>query len=267
MGMLSTKGKDMHAESPSLDWQDWLERWERQQNGHIPDREQRFQAMLDVLEEVLSTEFTAIDLACGPGSLSRHLLARFPRARCIAVDLDPVLLTLGRGALGDMQGRLRWVEADLRDPGWMTQLGEEQVDAVLSTTALHWLPVESLIQLYNQLGQLVRPGGVVLNGDHFTFGPHMPTFARVVKTVRDRKEASAFSHEGTENWRTWWDTLAREPGMQALFAEREQRFAWKKEEEMEPISELHETVLRHAGFREVGVIWQNLDNRVLMAVR
>jgi len=257
----------MPTKSLSLDWQDWLERWDRQQSGHVPDREQRFQAMLDVLEVLLPAEFTAVDLASGPGSLSKRLLTRFPRAHCVAVDLDPVLLALGRGALGNMQGRLRWVEADLRDAEWIAQLGGEQVDVVLSTTALHWLPVESLVQLYKRLGQLVRSGGVVLNGDHFMFGPHMPTFAKVAKTIRERKVASAFSHDGMENWKAWWDALAREPGMRALFAERERRFAWKTDEDVEPIPELHEAALRHAGFREVGVLWQNLDNRILMAVR
>lgn len=257
----------MPTKSLSLDWQDWLERWDRQQSGHVPDREQRFQAMLDVLEVLLPAEFTAVDLASGPGSLSKRLLTRFPRAHCVAVDIDPVLLALGRGAFGNMQGRLRWVEADLRDAEWIAQLGGEQVDAVLSTTALHWLPVELLVQLYKRLGQLVRSGGVVLNGDHFMFGPHMPTFAKVAKTMRKRKEASAFSHDGMENWKAWWDALAREPMMRALFAERERRFAWKTDEDVEPIPELHEAALRHAGFREVGVLWQNLDNRILMAVR
>lgn len=257
----------MQPDSLSLNWQDWLERWDRQQSGYVPDREQRFQAMLDVLEVLFPAEFTAVDLASGPGSLSKRLLTRFPRAHCVAVDLDPVLLALGRGALGNMQGHLRWVEANLRDVEWIAQLGWEQVDAVLSTTTLHWLPLESLIQLYKRLGQLVRPGGVVLNGDHFMFGPHMPTFAKVVKTMRERKEASAFSHKGMENWRTWWDAMAQEPGMQALFAERERRFALKTEEDVEPIPELHEAALRHAGFHEVGVLWQNLDNRILMAVR
>ena len=257
----------MKAKPFALNWQEWLERWDRQQSGHVPDREQRFQAMLDVLEVVFPADFTAVDLASGPGSLSKRLLTRFPRAQCVAVDNDPVLLALGRGALGDMQGRLRWIEADLREAGWIAQLGQEHVDVVLSTTALHWLPVESLIQLYGRLGQLVRPGGIVLNGDHFTFGPHMPTFARVVRTMRERKEASAFSEEGRENWRAWWDALAREAGMKELFAERARRFAWRVEEGIEPIPELHEVALRHAGFHEVGVLWQNLDNSILMAVR
>src|SRR5579859_4680068 len=147
----------MAGELPALDWQSWLRRWDQQQSGYLSDREQRFGIMLDVLEALLPERFVALDLACGPGSISQRLLARFPQARCVAVDFDPVLLMLGQNVLADMQGRLRWVEADLRDSSWPDQLGEKQVDAVLSTTALHWLPAESLVQLYRQLGKLVRP--------------------------------------------------------------------------------------------------------------
>jgi hypothetical protein len=52
-----------------------------------------------------------------------------------------------------------------------------------------------------------------------------------------------------------------------LFAEREQCFTWHQAERHRPIFALHEAALRDAGFREVGVIWQRLDNRVLMALR
>jgi hypothetical protein len=63
------------------------------------------------------------------------------------VDIDPILLLLGQQVLGDMQGRLRWVEADISEPSWHSRLGEEQVDAVVTTTALHWLYAGSLVEL------------------------------------------------------------------------------------------------------------------------
>ena len=133
----------------SVDWHQWLERWDVQQTGYLPDREARFTAMLDVLEVLLPATFVAVDLACGPGAISQRLLTRFPQARCIAVDLDPVLLTMGQSVLGTMDGRLRWVKADLRMSTWRDQLGETQVDAVLSTTVLHWLAAEHLVRLYH----------------------------------------------------------------------------------------------------------------------
>ena len=113
----------MPIETPQLNWYEWMQRWDRQQSVHLPEREQRFTAMLDILETQLPERFVALDLACGPGSISQRLLNRFPHARCVAVDFDPVLLLLGQNVLGDMQGRLRWVEADLRDSTWHTHLG------------------------------------------------------------------------------------------------------------------------------------------------
>ncbi len=251
----------------SVNWSNWLERWDRQQRVYLPEREQRFALMLDVLEALLAETFVAVDLASGPGSLSQRLLTRFPYARCIAVDLDPVLLALGQGALDDMQGRLRWVEADLRNPHWRDHLGEERVDAVLSTTALHWLPPATLVALYEQLAELIRPGGVFLNGDHFSFRSQVQTFKKVVDVIQERKAKEVAASEQAENWRAWWDALAQEPGMQELFAERERRFAWRTYDQQEPLLELHEAALHNAGFREVGVIWQYLDNCVLLAVR
>jgi hypothetical protein len=52
-----------------------------------------------------------------------------------------VILAIGRGVLGTVDGRLRWIDADLASPDWLEALGETQIDAVLSTTALNWLMV------------------------------------------------------------------------------------------------------------------------------
>jgi SAM-dependent methyltransferase len=257
----------MSGETPHLNWYDWMQRWDNQQSGYLPDREQRFTTMFDVLEALLPERFVALDLACGPGSISQRLLKRFPHARSVAMDFDPVLLLLGQNVLGDMQSRLRWVEADLRDPDWYTQLGEEQVDAVLSTTALHWLTAGTLVQVYHRLGKLVRPGGVVLNGDEYDFGLHMPGFRQVDKYMPERVSKDIASRSGAEDWSSWWENLKREPGMESLFAERERRYIEAAHHDSHTLVELHEAALRNAGFREVGVIWQHMGNRVVMGVR
>jgi trans-aconitate methyltransferase len=249
------------------DWWHWLHRWNAQQAGYLPDRETRFQIMLDVLGILLPESFVALDLACGPGAISQRLLTRFPGAQSIAVDLDPVLLALGQGALGDWEGRLRWVAADLRQAAWVEQLGVTTVDAVLSTTALHWLPVEDLVRLYWQLGALVRPGGLLLNGDNMKFAPHLPSFRKVATTLREGRWSDAsFAELGVENWQQWWAALAQEPALTELIAERERYFANREQTWSNPVYEVHAAALREAGFREVGVIWRNGDNCVLMAV-
>lgn len=105
--------------------------------------------VLDTLAALLPPDFIALDLACGPGAISQRLLARFPQARTIALDYNPVLLHLGQQVLGTMGGRISWINQSLAEPSWtepvqaaIVPLGRPQLDAVLSTTALHWLPIE-----------------------------------------------------------------------------------------------------------------------------
>ena len=57
----------------TVDWWDWLRRWDAQQEGYVPEREARFTAMFDALAELLPASFVALDLrSC------RHLLRAEP---------------------------------------------------------------------------------------------------------------------------------------------------------------------------------------------
>ncbi len=224
--------------------------------------------MLDVLEALLPEDFVALDLACGPGAISQRLLDRFPRARCVAIDMDPVMLALGQGALGTRDGRLRWVDADLASPAWTESVGEQSVDAALSTTALHWLAPPDLIRVYGQLGKLIRPGGVFLNGDNMDFGPDLPTIQRLTRDARDRNWTDeSFAARGVETSEQWWDALGREPSMAPLIAERTRRLSLKQRPESSATYDLQVGALHDAGFREVASIWQSGTDRVLLAVR
>ena len=265
----SAASSHISDEHRAIDWTAWLARWDAQQTGYLPDREARFTAMFDALAQLLPSEFVVLDLCSGPGSLSQRLLARFPGARVVAVDYDPVLLKMGRAVLGDYGGRLRWVEADLREPAWIDTLGEARLDAVLSTTALHWLNGSDLCRVFHQLARLIPSGGLLLNGDNMPYAANSPRFQKVAEAIRTARWNDArFAELGVENWKQWWDALRAEPGMESLVEERDRRFppewraVWHN-----TTYDLQAAALLEAGFTEVGTIWQHFDNRVLMAVR
>ena len=254
-----------------VDWADWLQRWDAQQSLYMTTREERFEVMLDALEATVGSDIVALDLACGPGAISQRLLARFPNARTFAVDLDPVLLAIGQGALATLDGRLTWIEENLNDPEWADRLAERlagrQIDAVLSSTALHWLAPGTLARVYRELGQLIRPGGVFLNADHLAYAPDRPTIRAMAQEARQARREAVQAASAAEDWERWWQAIPAEPALQELYAERERRFAWRDRKWVNASLDFQVGALRDAGFREADVIWQRLDNRVLMAVR
>ena len=247
-------------------WRSLLKGWDAQQESFNPDRERRFRVMLDVLGTSLPPRGTVLDLGSGPGSLSVRVLRRFPRARVIAIDYDPVTLRVGRGALGNFGGRLTWVDAKLGSPGWTERLPGGKVDAAVSTTALHWLLPSDLRALYRDLGKRIRRGGVFLDGDHFPWGSRGRGLNRLAETIRrERFPGTRLDDEWTA-WRRWWEGAEKIPALRPFFEERARRSAEHPHHEAVSL-ELHEAALRAAGFRDVGVIWQDLTNRVLFARR
>ncbi|MGQ4514002.1 methyltransferase domain-containing protein [Streptomyces sp. DW26H14] len=258
--------------SQAANWEDWTERWDKQQTAYLPVREQRFDVMSTVTTMLRGEDCTILDLACGPGSLSKRFLSLHPRSRSIGIDFDPVLLELAARTIGDMEGRLTLLRADVTDPDWIDLLAGRPVDAVLTTTALHWLTADQLVRLYRQLADMLSPGAVLLNGDHMAFDVHQPTLQRVASTIKEERWSGAFSAEGGEDYDQWWTALENYsdslPSAERLpFEERRQGAGRHQPVKRRPGLDLHASSLRDAGFAEVGVIWANLDNRLLMAVR
>jgi SAM-dependent methyltransferase len=256
----------MPRRAPTPNWNSWLEAWDRQQESFNPTREIRFSTMFDVLEAQLGRRFTALDLGCGPGSLSVRLLRRFPRARVVAVDYDPVVRQIGQGAVGDVGGRLTWVDAKLGAPGWTDALPKVRFDAAVSTTALHWLTRPALAQLYRDLGRLVRRGGVFLNGDYLPWSPANGPLSRLSRAVLDLRYPTARGRTEWRGWKEWWARARREPSLRDAFREHRRRSASHPSRESTPL-DYHVACLRKAGFRNVAPVWSIFENRILYAQR
>ena len=251
---------------------DWIERWDRQQEESLPDREDRFTALIDAVEEGTGRpDPMVLDLGCGPGSLAVRLLDRLPRATVIGIDADPVSLALGQAAYSGRPG-LRLIDLDLREPGWSARLslalGTRAPDVAVSTTALHWLPEPDLRALYAELASVLRPGGLLLDGDHFTLdAKESPTLARLDLALRQREDQRRFPGGHPESWHAWWEAAAADPALAGHVAERSRRRVDAGHHGTQSTQlATHLEALKAAGFAEVGTLWQRGDNRLLAAV-
>jgi len=248
-----------------VDWQRWMTSWDRQQEGYLPDREERFSTMLDVVDATRGSAPYVLDLACGLGSITDRVLERFPRARVVGLDIDPALLALNRAA-HDKDPRVSVVEANLSTPAWLQALADETFDAVLTATALHWLPAERVRRLYAEVSTVLRPEGVFCNADHMP-SESSPLRKRIGDYIATRQRAT-FAQPTALDWTSWWEALGAEPEFSALVARRIELFGGEGHPAEEtPDVEWHLQSLRDGGFVDAAVVWRRYDDAVVAGLR
>ncbi|MFD6291286.1 class I SAM-dependent methyltransferase [Streptomyces sp. NPDC060205] len=245
------------------DWQAWQESWDRQQEWYLPDREERFRVMLDMVEALVGPEPRVLDLACGTGSITARLLERFPKAVSTGVDLDPALLTIAEGTFaGD--DRVTFVTADLKDPEWVSLLPYDSYDAVLTATALHWLHSEPLAVLYGQVAGVVREGGVFMNADHMV-DETTPLINAADQAQRHARMETAKA-AGVLDWASWWQLAAADPLLAEPTARRFEIYGEHADGDT-PSAAWHAGALRAAGFVEAREVWRSPSDALVLAVR
>nr|WP_037913074.1 class I SAM-dependent methyltransferase [Actinacidiphila yeochonensis] len=249
--------------SYGTDWAAWQRSWDRRQEWHLPDREERFRVMLDMVEATVGPTPLVLDLACGTGSITDRLLRRLPGARGTGVDLDPALLAIARGTFGGDE-RAAFATADLKAPDRPAALPHGRYDAVLTATALHWLHSDELELLYGQLAELVRLGGVFLNADRMP-DPATPGIDAAESALRHARMDEARA-AGALDRREWWQLAAADPVPAEPTAERFRIYGEHADGDT-PSAAWHARALRAAGFAEARAVWASPSDTMVLGPR
>ncbi len=249
-----------------MDWIRWQRRWDAQQQAYLPDREERFTAVLDAVAAACGSEPRILDLAGGTGSITCRVLARFPAATSVVLDIDAALLAIARGTFqGDP--RVRVCAADLATPGWVDQLAEPagSFDAVLTATALHWLSAERVAGVYAEATRLLAPGGVLVNVETIP-DPGLPSLAPGLQRITEERGAELRTAGDVPTWSQWWDELRLDPVLSGPTAERDAHFRHRDAAHTESALPLdwHIQALHDAGHAEAGLIWRGLRDAAVL---
>jgi trans-aconitate methyltransferase len=251
----------MRNMNAATEWQAWVDRWDRQQERYLVDREGRFSLMLEYTAAHLGSRPRVLDLCCGNGALTRRVLASFPDARVTAVDWDPVHLEIARRTLPD---EVSIIEADVARVGWSAAVPPE-LDLVVTATALHWLEQQELVRLYVELAERLAPGGLFMNADHLP--PSEGTIRHLGDELTERWQEANFA-EGEETHTGFHEAAAADPALREAAALRSQRFAEHGSGDSRSATVgFHRAALLEAGFREVAEVWRHRSDAVLVAVR
>lgn len=124
-----------------------------------------------------------LDIGCGTGAEAMNVLCRFPQCYLLCVDNSPAMLSQFREkvsrAYGDptAAGRVVLVEADFREPGWLSRAAAQcslghtagKFDAALSVYALHHLSPELKSEIYGTIAQQLQADSLFINADLYGF--------------------------------------------------------------------------------------------------
>lgn len=133
----------------------------------IPYAADQIEMMLHVIDAGAGRVERILDLGCGGGALAFAVLDRYPQAQATLVDFSEPMMEEARKQLASYGDGSEFVLHDLADPAWCGAIaGRAPFDAVVSGYAIHHLTHERKRELYAEILDILKPGGVFINVEH-----------------------------------------------------------------------------------------------------
>jgi trans-aconitate 2-methyltransferase len=124
--------------------------WDPQQYlRYASERERPFAELLARIGHPDPRE--VVDLGCGPGTTTQHLLERWPQAHVVGIDNSAEMIAHARPL--ELPGRLEFHTGDLRE--WKP---DRPVDVLVTAATLQWVPNHQ--NLFPSFIGSLAPGGV-----------------------------------------------------------------------------------------------------------
>lgn len=151
----------------TTNWQkeDVTDHYLQQVRGGIPYGVDQTKIMLQVISHFNSSPNKFIDLGCGNGILSETLLRAYPKASALLIDHSKPMIDKAHLQMKNYMDRCQIIHGDFSqslynyaEPG--------TIDCIISAYAIHHLPNEKKKKLYEEIFNLLAPGGIFINVEH-----------------------------------------------------------------------------------------------------
>ncbi len=138
--------------------------------GAIPFAGEQIDVMLRVIGAARPDAGLVLDLGCGDGILAQAILDRFPAAQLVLLDFSEPMLEMAKERLLGYDSAAFGL-VDYSDPSWLKDAYGENAqrpgyDVIVSGFSIHHQPDSRKRQLYQELYDLLKPGGLFLNLEH-----------------------------------------------------------------------------------------------------
>jgi SAM-dependent methyltransferase len=211
--------------------------WKSRESDRAQRDAQHRALMAALLPFAPDEPFTFVDLGAGTGAAARSILDHFSAAHALLADFSPQMMAQGEVELAPYSGRYTYVEFDLAQPGTWPDGLPGQVDAAISSLAVHHLNDARKQSLFADILAHLAPGGWYLNYDPVL--PPDPVVEEAWLRAGDRRDPSA-EHK-------------------RLHRTAEEQFRWENHVRYMIPLDPQVGFLRAAGFEGVDVFWKELD--------
>ena len=144
----------------------FIEQWAAKGGWQAPIREAQTAMVLRMIPYPRDAVIRILDIGAGYGALAAAVLNDRPHATALCLDASAAMLELGRQRNPQLTNRIKFIQASLETPDWLTSV-EGTFDAVISSRALHHFTEKQRRRfIFQEVFGLVRQGGGFVNADN-----------------------------------------------------------------------------------------------------
>ncbi len=145
---------------------EYVRQWIEDGDKTDPQRAEQITALVGLIRRSTEEPIEVLDLGAGYGIVTREILTAYPNAQVVCLDGSEEMLKHGKARLADWEDQLYLVVSNFDSPNWLATLpADREFDAVVSSRAIHHVVDDRKQVLYEEIFQLLKPGGCFANHD------------------------------------------------------------------------------------------------------
>jgi tRNA (cmo5U34)-methyltransferase len=129
-----------------------------------PFGEEQLDILLRLVSKSQSVVNNFIDLGCGDGILANTLLTQYSDANGLLLDYSPSMIDAAKDRMSAFQNQ-KIVQSDLSDSNWLDNVINKP-EVVVSGYAIHHLKNGRKYELFEEILEILKPGGIFINMEH-----------------------------------------------------------------------------------------------------
>ena len=135
--------------------------------GAVPLAGEQIDCILRIIQTTQSKVSNFLDLGCGDGILGKAIARKYPHCQGVFLDLSAIMLKAAEGNLSHNYDNYQFLLEDFGQRQWLKSVQDKApFNIIVSGFAIHHLPDTRKYELYQEIYQLLQPGGLFLNLEH-----------------------------------------------------------------------------------------------------